>query len=512
MSHLPGGLTKTKELRFFGVTVLLLCAAGCGSGAGPVVATTNPLVAAYSVRLPRDATVVIQFGLDTKYDFSTSPVAVPAHTHATLLVAGMKQDTTYHMRSVATFADGTQLVSDDHTFTTGSAPSGRIPDTKVTLPGAAAPASGVELLSLNPGGVNTANLRLVALDPSGNLIWYYDFDAALGIAQPIKLLPNGDFLAVFYAGTTGAGGTVREFNLAGKTIHEFTVDQLNTYLSAAGYTWTANAIHHDVVHLPNGHLLLLVNSNKDYTDLPGYSGTTTVLGDSIVDLDPDLKPVWVWSTFDHLDINRHPMLFPDWTHSNALVYSPDDGSILLSMRHQYWIIKIDYANGNGTGNILWRLGYQGDFTLQNSSSPSDWFFAQHYANIISPNTTGDIEMAMFDNGNNRVLNSSGTICGPPDVPPCYSRGLYLDVNEETMTAKILWAYPTVYSPWGGVSERLPNTDMYLDLSAPSDNPTGARVLELTNTQPPQVVWQLDVNGQNSYRTIHLPSLYPGVEW
>ena len=110
--------------------------------------------------------------------------------------------------------------------------------------------------------------------------------------------------------------------------------------------------HHDLVQLPNGRVLLLVNSQQDYVNLPGFPGTTTVLGDSVVDLDSTLKPVWVWSSFRyHLDINRHPMQFPDWTHTNAILYSPDDGNIVLSIRHQDWIIKIDYANGQGTGNI-----------------------------------------------------------------------------------------------------------------------------------------------------------------
>lgn len=82
-------------------------------------------------------------------------------------------------------------------------------------------------------------------------------------------------------------------------------------------------------------------------------------------------------------MNRHLFGLPDWTHSNALVYSPSDGNLLLSVRHQSWVLKIDYNNGAGTGNLLWRLGYQGDFALtQNgvpSFDPSDWFsFLPHY--------------------------------------------------------------------------------------------------------------------------------------
>jgi Arylsulfotransferase (ASST). len=344
------------------------------------------------------------------------------------------------------------------------------------------------------------------------LIWYYDYDRSLGIAQPIKLLPNGHFLVDLYVGTTVAGGTLREIDLTGKTVNQLTVTELNQFLGAAGYTWTANSIHHDFAVLPNGHLLVLVNSIKNYDNVQGFPGTSKVLGDSIIDLDPDFNPVWVWSTFDHLDVNRHPMLFPDWTHSNALVYSPDDGNILLSIRHQHWVIKIDYADGQGTGDILWKLGKDGDFTLLNSTSPADWFYAQHFANVISPNSAGDFQLALYDNGDNRILDGSGTICGLNGAPDCYSRPAIFEVNESAKTAQILWEYPTAYSFWGGAIQQLPNTNMFVDVNTPNDNLGGARILELTQDPNPQTVWHLEINGQNSYRTIHLPSLYPGVQW
>ena len=60
---------------------------------------------------------------------------------------------------------------------------------------------------------------------------------------------------------------------------------------------------------------------KAYTNLTGLPGITTVIGDALVDVDQNLNPDWVWNTFDHLDINRHPMNFPDWTHSNDMLYS-----------------------------------------------------------------------------------------------------------------------------------------------------------------------------------------------
>jgi arylsulfate sulfotransferase len=222
--------------------------------------------------------------------------------------------------------------------------------------------------------------------------------------------------------------------------------------------------------------------------------------------------VWVWSTFDHLDVNRHPMMFPDWTHSNSLVYSPDDGNLVLSIRHQSWVIKIDYANGHGTGDILWRLGYGGDFTLLNSTSPADWFYAQHYAHISSSNSTGVLQMAMFDNGDGRILDASGTTCGSTGAPDCYSRPAIFQIDENAKTAQIVWAFPTAYSFWGGDIQELPNSDLFVDVNTPADNLGGARILELTQEANPQTVWQLEINGQNSYRTTHLPSLYPGVQW
>jgi hypothetical protein len=79
-------------------------------------------------------------------------------------------------------------------------------------------------------------------------------------------------------------------------------------------------------------------------------------GDALVDVDPSGNPVWVWNTFDDLDVNRHPMNFPDWTHSNDMLYSSDDHNLPLSIRHQNWVVKIEYLDGQGSGKVLWRLG------------------------------------------------------------------------------------------------------------------------------------------------------------
>jgi hypothetical protein len=429
----------------------------------------------------------------------------------------MKANTTYHMRADVSFPEGTQFVDTDHTFATGGLPASRVPQITVTNPNGLSPSPGAILLHLWPGGSDQINVA--AVDNAGNLIWYYDYDASLGLPQGIKLLPNGHMLMNLSldgsGGSLSALGLLQEIDLAGNVISQFSITDLNNWLSAAGYNLVAYGFHHDFAPLPNGHIIVLVNLYQNFTNLPGYPGTTAVLGDALVDLDENHKPVWVWNSFDHLDVNRHPMpgTFPDWTHTNAVVYSPDDGNLLLSMRHQFWVIKIDYEDGQGTGDILWHLGYQGDFSLTNGQDP-DWFYAQHYANIVSPNSTGVFNLEVFDNGDYRVLDAQGDQCGTSGQPPCYSRVPIFQVDEVGMTATILWQdnLSPVYSLWGGSAQLLNDRNVVFGMTAPSDDISGARYMEVTSDPTPQVVLQMEVFGQNAYRAVHLPSLYPGVQW
>jgi len=316
------GLRPAPLVLFTGL--LILCQSCGSSSAGrsetsitsrtfeaTVQATANPLVAQYAVTIAAPGSVVVEFGPDQTYQYKTSVQPVPtAGGTATLLVAGMKADSTYHLRALVTYSDGSQQLDSDHVFQTGTIPPQRIPAMKVTTstPGVS-PAPGVELMSLTIGNAN--QLLALATDPAGNVIWYYDYDPRLGIPQPIKLLPNGHMLLVL-------GGTVQEIDLAGNLINQFDYNELGQKLKAAGYNINVFSIDHDFVLLPNRHLLLIVSDTKTFTDLSGYPGQTVVTGNAIVDLDANRNPVWVWDAFDHLDVNRHPMMFPDWTHANAL--------------------------------------------------------------------------------------------------------------------------------------------------------------------------------------------------
>jgi len=416
-----------------------------------------------------------------------------------ILVAGMKQNTLYHMRAVLTSATG-QVFDQDHTFQTGAIPPSLIPALQVTIPPGQNPTPGIQLVS----GFGEA----FAVNPTGDIVWFYNYQVAGG-PWLVKLLPNGNMLMILlYPGTDSSG--IREVDLAGNIVRQLDLLDLSNKLTSAGYNIQLSSIDHDVLLLPNRHLLLITADYRVFTDLPGYPGQTTVIGNAIIDVDQNNNPVWVWDAFDHLDVNRHPINFPDWTHANSLFYVPDDGTLLLSLRHQHWVLKIDYRNGKGPGDILWKLGYQGDFTLQ-SDSPADWFYAQHDANIVSPNLTGDFQLAVFDNGDYRVLDDSGDVCNPSGQPACYSTAAIFDVNENTKTASRLWSDQTPYSSWGGSTQELSNSNVFFNETAPADL-DGSRIMEVTQQPNPTTVWKLEVQTGNSYRAEHLPSLYPGVQW
>jgi arylsulfate sulfotransferase len=473
-----------------------------------VFATKNQLVARYSIQLNEGEEAEVEFGPTTSYGLRTWKQSAPdGGGIANFLVAGMLPSTLYHMRAAVQRADGTSYKDADQVFVTGAVPAAWMPAVSVERTGDELPSGGVELLSLNS---ESPKLEAVAYDLKGNLIWYYDFGAEEASDQPhaIKLLPNGDMMVL----TAGVDSNIREIDLAGNSIWDLPYMELNQRLYTRGFPITLSGFNGDFIPLPNGHTVIIGTVQLPFTDLPGYPGTILVSGDALIDLDEDGQPAWVWSSFDHLDVNRHPSGLPDWTHADALVYSPDDGNIILSMRNQSWVIKIDYRDGQGTGKILWRLGAGGDFTLTNGGF-EDWNYGQTFPSIISPNSTGIIELGLFDNGTKRPINAVGATCAPTTNPPCHSRPVVFQLNETAMTARIEWQnrLPT-YSFCCGDMHLLSNGNMEFDIAAVEQQPQFSTVEEVTYTSDPQLVWQMIVQGQLAYRATRLPSLYPSVQW
>src|ERR1051326_3260148 len=254
-----------KGLRFVvclsAAVVVTLVSLGCGGNYIPPLASVNPtknsLVAQYTIRrFHSGLRAWVEFGTDTTYGRQTSVVTDsmtnPGGEGLEILVAGMKPQTTYHMRAHANWTGGS-WVDQDQTFTTGALPAGlTLPGISVTQPTLAlSPAPGVELLSLI--GPQQTVLECVITDLQGNIIWFYPDGPSL----PIKQMSNGHVLLQL-------GGDLREVDLATNTIRDVTLAQVNQSLQQNGYSFSVINFSHDVLVLPNGHWITIGQISKDF--------------------------------------------------------------------------------------------------------------------------------------------------------------------------------------------------------------------------------------------------------
>ncbi len=498
--------------------------------AGVVAKTANGQVASYTITLPSGSSASAQFGTTTSYGLDTWSVRSPSGGGSTqLLVAGMMPNTTYHIQGLVSLPGGIIYTDKDNSFkTTASLPTSSIPVVSVVTNPDYTPQPGVEFLDRNQNGANVVDL-------DGNFLWGYPvLSSAYVTVEPFKLLPNGHLLIEQSPPNTwqldgqslpeGTPFEILEVDYANTIIRQLDITTLQANLNASGYLndqgqqVTLSDIHHDVTVNPvTGHWIIISNTMEFLTGLHGYPKGINVLGDVLIDVDPsnNFAVDWVWNEFDHLDINREPWEFPDWTHTNAIVYSPDDHNILVSIRDQNWVVKVNYDDAAGDGSILWHLGYQGDFTLVGGTEPQDWQYGQHAPSFTTPNSTGVFGLTLMDNGDDRVLPGGFTCPVALIKGVClYSRAPVFTIDENAMTATLSNAQPSPYYSWfGGNSELLANGNIEQDLcnGPPNGSAVQAFIQESTTGANPQPVWQMTVP-EDQYRAYREPSLYPGVTW
>ena len=257
-------------------------------------------------------------------------------------------------------------------------------------------------------------ITVVVLDPEGNVAWWFQYGDVPDMRGDIDVreLPEGVLI----------GGTNRL---------QREEDVPPVLVSWGGeILWRGKIVNHHHIHrTPEGNYMFLVEEERYFKHL-----NASLVGDTIIEFDPQSNSVvWEWHLFDHVtpEVRRR-----DWAHCNAIEPDLRNGSLYLSARNFNSIFKIDRA----TGDIVWRLGEDGDFEIP----PEDRFYHQH-----SPEVQPNGNILLFDNGSFR----------PKEVGGEFSRALELSLDEESMKAKAVWSWrntPDLFTPIWGDADRLKN--------------------------------------------------------
>lgn len=202
------------------------------------------------------------------------------------------------------------------------------------------------------------------------------------------------------------------------------------------WRWEHPAFHHDMCRLPNGNTLVIIweqmpedlarkikgfiesdlssrlTEDEEHLrflmkglgvggrprDLSGF------LGDAVMEITPEGKPVHTWHAWEHLDPEtdivccrefRH-----EWSHANSVEAGPD-GDVLISFRELSTVMRISWPKGR----VLWKWG-------------GGKISHQHDASFATPES-----MLLFDNGAHH-----------PIVPR--SRVIEVDMK----TDRVVWQY------------------------------------------------------------------------
>ncbi len=245
--------------------------------------------------------------------------------------------------------------------------------------------------------------------------------------------------------------------------------------------------HHDIDPLPGGGYLVLVRREETW-NIDEFGGPATIEADGILEFSPDGEILKEWWASDHLDVQRWPSSMGknmepyDWTHANAVHYVPEQQRVYMSLRHQHWILAIDWPSGE----VDWRLGPDGDFSFD--GPPEDWFYDQH-----SPQLQEDGTLLLYDNGNERP------------GPDLYSRAVIYEIDELGMAATQVWDHAfTPYTRVQGDADRMPNGDVLICAGGVINSGNIARIIQATTDASSEAVWELRLpQGENVYRATYV---------
>jgi arylsulfate sulfotransferase len=416
----------------------------------------NSLMAMVNITATVPVKISVAYGIESTGAFPLQVTASGLALNHQLTLVGMRANTEYAVKVTFELANGQKQVADIRTHVTGNLPANA---PEVTLMNSEANHfGGITFFGAGVGArTDPAAPAYWGVDEEGEIVWYLH-DTHFARGNPIiRQHSNGNLLAV-------VDGGLLEFNSANE------VQKTHDYSDVVG-------AHHDAVLLPNDHLYVL------------GAVTVTVNGveliaDTINEVDENGNVVWQWSTVDHLDTQRFPGALSrvvvrgalDWTHANAVFYNAADDSLLLSLRSQSWVVKIDRA----TGAVQWILGDDVGISANFSAKFFDLVSGSWMANQHAPMVVGGSDILLFDNRN----ESNGSTVN--------SRAVRYSLNAATLIAEQTWeSIAPKYSMSLGDVDVLANGNVLVCAGGPGSNAV-ARIFEASDTGQ-GVQWEIMVN-------------------
>jgi len=422
-------------------------------------------------------------------DFSNLMINVDANTLVYIEKDVLDWNSTFHWRIRSIYNNG-EFGSwiDTYTFSTGSPLS----ETTTTLSSPNQIQDGVTVFGA------FFNYFSAAVDKTGKEIWNSG-------SENVVYYSTSQFGDVF--GCTLVSGAENnlpgmEFTFDGETIWEEPNDEF---------------LHHDLIQLPNGNYLGIVEANSigpipigDWTPLfqglgfqaDGVTIEFPWIGDKLVEWDKNTKEVvWSWSVFDHynmMDFDQYGGtwnqayidLHYDWTHVNAVIFDEEESALYISTRHLSRITKINYPSGN----VVWNLGHtmaSSDVSMGNEIG----FSFQHSLQKLD---NGNI--LTFDNGN-LAPEFRGT-----NNPVSRAIEISIDGNN----ADLVWSYELSADLFGfasGNTQKLENDNVLITTVG-----GGGRSLEVNSNG--DIVWEANYNlslpSGAVYRAHRIPGLFPAA--
>jgi len=321
----------------------------------PTVATLS-----FEADLAEVEEAYVEFGLPGE-----EPVRVPAHDDGeggyTALVLGMKAGQEYRVRPVVE-ADGDVFTGPEETLVTGAPPTD-LPELSVTVWDEERAIGGYFVMPLlsNPSAA-------VIVDADGDYVWWHqEFTEDFPVPRAIV---SHDFQQMLYLGRQSLDGAEFQPHIYRVALDGSSVDTM----------YVENA-HHDFTELPDGTLALITHDTRE---IDGQAA----IGDKVVEVSPDGDVVDVWSVWDHLEFDPDAPVDAgtNWSHSNALDYSVEDDSNLISVRNFDTLFGFERA----TGETFLRVGGAGsDHELDEEG---EWFNRQHQFALSGT------ELMVFSNG------------------------------------------------------------------------------------------------------------------